>query len=181
MRLPRASRTLTRLPITASAPPQVKADALGREVQAVDNEFAGVLQVGGPHGCAWGKNRGWEGRQRAASLRGCWKWARLGLLEWAGWGRAPLLGSGTGAWALLASHATAAACCCSLHAYDRRPRPHPGPAAQSDACRGLQLRCHTAREGHLFRKFGWGNKKSLADDPAAAGLDVRAELLAYYK
>lgn len=27
--------------------PLVKADALGREVQAVDNEFAGVLQVGG--------------------------------------------------------------------------------------------------------------------------------------
>lgn len=28
--------------------PLIKADALGREVQAVDNEFAGVLQVGRP-------------------------------------------------------------------------------------------------------------------------------------
>lgn len=27
----------------------------------------------------------------------------------------------------------------------------------------------------------WGNRKSLVDDPAAAGLDVRAELLKYYK
>ncbi|KAL4440115.1 hypothetical protein ABPG75_003116 [Micractinium tetrahymenae] len=75
--------------------PLVKADALGREVQAVDNEFAGVLQ--------------------------------------------------------------------------------------SDACRALQLRCHTARDGHLFRKFGWGNKKSLVEDPAAAGIDVRQELLKYYR
>lgn len=45
----------------------------------------------------------------------------------------------------------------------------------------MQLRCHTAREGHLFRKFGWGNRKSLVEDPKAAGLDVRAELLRYYK
>lgn len=45
----------------------------------------------------------------------------------------------------------------------------------------MQLRCHTAREGHLFRKFGWGNRKSLVDDPAAAGIDVRAQLLSYYK
>ena len=52
---------------------------------------------------------------------------------------------------------------------------------QSDSCRGLQLRCHTAREGHLFRKFGWGNRKSLVEGPAAAGLDVRAQLLQYYR
>ena len=52
---------------------------------------------------------------------------------------------------------------------------------QSDACRSMQLRCHTAREGHLFRMFGWGNRKSLVDDPAAAGLDVREALLAYYR
>jgi secreted Zn-dependent insulinase-like peptidase len=45
----------------------------------------------------------------------------------------------------------------------------------------MQLRCHTARDGHLFRKFGWGNRKSLVDDPAAAGLDVREALLAYYR
>jgi nardilysin len=75
--------------------PLIKADALGREVQAVDNEFSGVLQ--------------------------------------------------------------------------------------SDACRAMQLRCHTARKGHLFSKFGWGNAKSLVKDPAAAGIDVRAQLLQYYK
>jgi len=130
---------------------------------------------------------------------------------------------------------------------DTLPCP-PFYALQSDACRGLQLRCHTAKEGHLFRKFGcgaagslaggagslagraaplagagsgasicpcsgkpaacpcheqieqaagallghahlgccvgcrrWGNRKSLVEDPAAAGLDVRAELLQYYK
>ena len=65
------------------------------------------------------------------------------------------------------------------------PATHPTPSLtlplQSDACRGMQLRCHTAREGHLFRKFGWGNRKSLVEDPAAAGLDVREALLAYYR
>jgi nardilysin len=45
----------------------------------------------------------------------------------------------------------------------------------------MQLRCHTAREGHLLRKFGWGNRKSLVEDPAAAGVDVRGELLKYYR
>lgn len=45
----------------------------------------------------------------------------------------------------------------------------------------LQLRCRTAREGHLFRKFGWGNRKSLVEDPATAGIDVRQELLQYYR
>ena len=52
---------------------------------------------------------------------------------------------------------------------------------QSDSCRLQQLRCHAARDGHVFRKFGWGNIKSLAQDPEAAGIDVRSELLAYYK
>lgn len=82
-----------------------------------------------------------------------------------------------------------------LHCLGLRALPLPSPAAclanpsppllprvpQSDGCRAMQLRCHTAREGHLFRKFGWGNRKSLVEDPAAAGLDVRAELLSYYK
>lgn len=45
----------------------------------------------------------------------------------------------------------------------------------------MQLRCHTAKDGHIFRKFGWGNAKSLKDDPAIAGIDVREELLQYYK
>jgi hypothetical protein len=61
------------------------------------------------------------------------------------------------------------------------PPPPPPPTPQSDSCRALQLRCHTAREGHLFRKFGWGNQKSLVEQPAAAGVDVRQELLRFYK
>eukprot|EP00887_Chlorella_sp_A99_P000580 scaffold17.g580.t1 len=52
---------------------------------------------------------------------------------------------------------------------------------QSDGCRLMQLRCATAKEGHLVRKFGWGNRKSLVDDPAAAEIDMRAELLSYYQ
>ena len=52
---------------------------------------------------------------------------------------------------------------------------------QNDGCRQLQLRAHTARQGHPASKFGWGNRKSLVEDPAAAGIDVRAELLRHYK
>lgn len=52
---------------------------------------------------------------------------------------------------------------------------------QSDGCRLQQLKFHTSRAGHPFRKFGWGNKKSLVEDPAAVGLDVRERLLEYYR
>lgn len=45
----------------------------------------------------------------------------------------------------------------------------------------MQLRCHTSRTGHLYSKFGWGNKKSLVDDPAKAELNVREELIKHYK
>jgi secreted Zn-dependent insulinase-like peptidase len=44
-----------------------------------------------------------------------------------------------------------------------------------------QLRCHTSLEGHIYRKFTWGNKKSLVTLPAAKGIDVRSELVQYYK
>jgi secreted Zn-dependent insulinase-like peptidase len=33
----------------------------------------------------------------------------------------------------------------------------------------------------VYNKFSWGNKKSLWEEPAAKGLDVRQELLDYYK
>jgi len=36
-------------------------------------------------------------------------------------------------------------------------------------------------EGHPARKFGWGNKKSLKDDPAKAGIAVRQYLVEHYK
>ena len=52
---------------------------------------------------------------------------------------------------------------------------------QNDNCRLAQLRSHTAREGHLYQKFTWGNRKSLVEQPAEAGIDVRQRLLSYYK
>ncbi|KFM22670.1 Insulin-degrading enzyme [Auxenochlorella protothecoides] len=52
--------------------------------------------------------------------------------------------------------------------------------AQSDGCRAQQLRAHTARPGHELSKFGWGNRRSLAQEPAAAGVDVRGGLVRHY-
>lgn len=52
---------------------------------------------------------------------------------------------------------------------------------QSDSCRLMQLRCHTSRQGHLCRKFAWGNRKSLMEDPGVAGIDMREELLTHYR
>ena len=31
---------------------------------------------------------------------------------------------------------------------------------QDDGSRLAQLRCHTAKEGHTYQKFTWGNRKS---------------------
>lgn len=44
-----------------------------------------------------------------------------------------------------------------------------------------QLRCHTARENHVYRKFTWGNRRSLVSLPVEKGIDVRLELVNYYK
>lgn len=52
---------------------------------------------------------------------------------------------------------------------------------QSDGARLSQVRCHTARDGHLYRKFSWGSRRSLYDDPRAKGVDIRSEITAYYK
>lgn len=52
---------------------------------------------------------------------------------------------------------------------------------QSDSCRLAQLRSHTAQKGHLYQKFSWGNRKSLVEQPSAAGIDVRKRLFSYYK
>jgi nardilysin len=52
---------------------------------------------------------------------------------------------------------------------------------QSDGCRLTQLMCHTSSPGHLYRKFSWGNRRSLWDVPREAGVDVRAALLDYYR
>jgi len=52
---------------------------------------------------------------------------------------------------------------------------------QSDGCRLSQLRCHTAKSGHIYNKFSWGNRKSLFDEPKARGVAVRDELVQYYR
>lgn len=38
-----------------------------------------------------------------------------------------------------------------------------------------------AREGHAYRRFAWGNKRSLWDEPRLAGTDVRGAIVDYYK
>lgn len=117
---------------------QVKADALEREVQAVDNEFSGVLQVLD---------------RRRASLRvfACCVCALCVACQRA---QVSML-------CLLASTLLSDAQTDNLVGSDSLPCP-PFHALQSDACRGLQLRCHTAKEGHLFRKFGCGAAGLLA-------------------
>lgn len=45
-------------------------------------------------------------------------------------------------------------------------------ARNDDAVRLQQLYCHAARQGHIFRKFSWGNMKSLMDDPESKGIDI---------
>ena len=52
---------------------------------------------------------------------------------------------------------------------------------QDDSSRLAQLRCHTARQGHIYRKFTWGNRKSLVELPCERGVDVRQRLVQYYK
>lgn len=52
---------------------------------------------------------------------------------------------------------------------------------QRDSERLAQLRCHTSKLGHPYKTFFWGNMKSLWQDPQDQGIDVRTELLAYYR
>ena len=52
---------------------------------------------------------------------------------------------------------------------------------QNDSARAAQLRSHTSKAGHLYRKFTWGNRKSLVEQPKEAGIDVRKRLVEYYK
>lgn len=42
----------------------------------------------------------------------------------------------------------------------------------------LALQC---KPDHVYSKFSWGNKRSLWDQPAAAGIDVPSRLQQYYK
>ena len=52
---------------------------------------------------------------------------------------------------------------------------------QSDSCRLGQMRCDTCAPGHPFRRFFWGNRASLYDRPRAAGADVRASVVDFYR
>ncbi|KAF8397117.1 hypothetical protein HHK36_016024 [Tetracentron sinense] len=51
---------------------------------------------------------------------------------------------------------------------------------QNDACRLQQLQCHTAAPGHLFNRFFWGNKKSLAD-AMEKGINLQEQILKLYR
>lgn len=72
----------------------------------------------------------------------------------------------------------AAVCCgllgCSAQCGLSRGRAEalqPAPQAHHGSRNHLHAHNHTCR---------WGNRKSLVEDPAAAGIDVRGELLKYY-
>jgi len=49
-------------------------------------------------------------------------------------------------------------------------------AIQGDSERLAQLMWHECDEAHPYHRFGWGDKRSLEELPAAAGIDVRAAM-----
>lgn len=49
-------------------------------------------------------------------------------------------------------------------------------ARMSDSTRMGQLFCHTAMDGHVIRKFGWGNNKSLVEVPRTKGVNMQEVL-----
>ena len=54
-------------------------------------------------------------------------------------------------------------------------------AQQNDTCRVEQLISHCSDDGHVYRRFGWGNRKSLVEMPKADGTDVRGALQAFHR
>lgn len=46
-------------------------------------------------------------------------------------------------------------------------------ARNDDDVRSLQLLCHTAMDGHVIRKFSWGNKHSLEEIPRDSNVDMQ--------
>ncbi|EQC26438.1 hypothetical protein SDRG_15719 [Saprolegnia diclina VS20] len=54
-------------------------------------------------------------------------------------------------------------------------------ASRSDSVRYEQVLCDLALPSHPFRQFSWGNTKSLKTVPEAKNIDVRAEILAFYR
>ena len=49
-------------------------------------------------------------------------------------------------------------------------------AKTNDACRRGELLCFAAKPEHPLSHFSWGNRSSLQTQPAAAGVDVRAQV-----
>ena len=54
-------------------------------------------------------------------------------------------------------------------------------AKHRDGDRVSQLRCHLCADGHPHKGFGWGDARSLVAQPAAAGVDVRAEMHKFHE
>lgn len=54
-------------------------------------------------------------------------------------------------------------------------------AKQGDSARAAQLLWHLCDEQHPYHRFGWGDQRSLVEQPEAAGIDVRAQLVRFHK
>lgn len=54
-------------------------------------------------------------------------------------------------------------------------------AEMSDEARGQEVLCSCANDGHFFKKFSWGNLKSLVDGPLRKGIDPNARLREFYE
>ena len=44
----------------------------------------------------------------------------------------------------------------------------------------MQVMSHLTEPTHPYRRFGWGDLRSLQDAPAEAAIDVRSELAAFH-
>lgn len=54
-------------------------------------------------------------------------------------------------------------------------------AEMSDSARSQEVMCSCANDGHFFKKFSWGNLKSLKEDPVSKGVDPNAQLRKFYE
>ena len=69
-------------------------------------------------------------------------------------------------------------CCSTSFA---TPTPWPALIICHQITDNLIFGPRQARPGHMYRKFSWGNKRSLWDTPREAGVEVRGEILKYYE
>uniref|UniRef100_K3X3Y3 Nardilysin n=1 Tax=Globisporangium ultimum (strain ATCC 200006 / CBS 805.95 / DAOM BR144) TaxID=431595 RepID=K3X3Y3_GLOUD len=54
-------------------------------------------------------------------------------------------------------------------------------ATQNDRIRQQQVLCAESKKAHPYAKFGWGNRKSLKEQPEAEKIDVHKEIRAFYE